>query len=243
MFDREKLEADKRRNATEQSQDVSLRKLALDFIIQSDKYGYGYQWTWLGLPIIQLPPDIIAMQEVIWEKRPDVIIETGIAWGGSTVFYASVLELVGNGRILAIDTVLPDKNIAEIMKHPFSKRIKLFCGSSVDASIVENVRKEIKFGDRVMVVLDSNHSHDHVLAELRAYGRSVTPGQMLVVGDTIIADLPEYPNRPRPWNARQNPKTALDAYIKETDRFVRDDYINDKLLFTYFPNAFLRCVK
>jgi cephalosporin hydroxylase len=243
MFDRDKLEADKRKNAASQFKDSALQKLGLDFTIATDRHGYAYQWTWLGMPIIQMPPDIIAMQEVIWENRPDVIIETGIAWGGSTVLHASVLELIGSGRIIAVDITLPENNIEEIMKYPFSRRIQLLCGSSIDEAIVEKIRQEIKPGEKVMVVLDSNHSHEHVLGELRAYGPLVTRDQMMVVGDTIIADLPEYPDRPRPWNATRNPRSALEAYLKECDRFERDAYINDKLLFTYFPDAFLRCVK
>lgn len=243
MFDREAFESEKREQAAAQMRDPDLRKLALDFVVQSDKYSYGYQWTWLGLPIIQLPPDILAVQEIIWENKPDVIIETGIAWGGSIVFYASLLELIGKGKVVGVDRVLPEKNRREIMKYAFSGRITLIEGSSTDPGVVKKVKAEVKPGQSVMLLLDSNHTHEHVLEELRQYGPLVTAGQYLVVSDTVVEDIPLQTHRPRPWGPGNNPRTAMEAYLKEMNRFEEDEYVNKKLLITYTPNGYLRCVE
>ncbi|PJI41913.1 cephalosporin hydroxylase family protein [Ferrovibrio sp.] len=243
MFDRKQFEIDKRSNAVAQNKDEGLRKLALDFVVQSDRYHYAYQWTWLGLPIVQLPADILATQELIWDAKPDLIIETGIAWGGSIVMYASLLELLGNGEVIGIDRVLPQHNREAMEQYSFSQRITLLEGSSTDPAIIDVVKAKIKPGMKVMVLLDSNHTHDHVLDELRLYGPMVTPGQWLVVSDTIVEDIPPQTHRPRPWGPGNNPKTAMYEYLRETDRFEEDEYINGKLLMTFTPNGFLRCVK
>lgn len=218
-------------------------RLSHDFLVAADGHDYAYQWTWLGMPIIQLPPDILAIQEVIWQTKPDVIIETGVAWGGSIVFYASILELIGSGVVIGVDRVLPDGNRSEILKYPFSHRIALYEGSSTDTDIIAAVKSHIDADKDVMVILDSNHTHDHVLAELRAYAPLVTARQYLVVTDTIIETLPGHAHRPRPWGPGNNPKSALDQYMKETDRFEVDTYIDAKLLTTFCPKGYLRCIK
>jgi cephalosporin hydroxylase len=243
MFKRDEFESDKRRTAKEQQTDSKLLKTARDFVIESDKHGYGYQWTWLGLPFIQLPTDMLVTQEIIWETKPDVIIETGIAWGGSIVFSASLLQLLGKGEVVAIDLNLYDHVAQQIMSYPFSHRIHLYKGSSTDAAIVAKVKSHVKVGQKVMVMLDSNHTHQHVLGELRLYAPLVTKGQYLVVSDTVVEDIPPQEHRPRPWGPGDNPKTALREYMKETDRFGFDEYINSKLLLTYSPDGYCRCVK
>lgn len=243
MFDRPAFEIENRQQASAQHDDCDLQRKALDLLIQSDKYGYTYHWTWLGLPIIQLPPDINATQEIIWQNKPDVIIETGIAWGGSVVMYASIQQLVGKGKTIAVDRVLPQKNIDAIMGYPFSDRIHLLHGSSTDPEIIEAISAMIEPDDSVMVLLDSNHTHDHVLAELRLYGPLVSPGQYLIVSDTIIEDIPVQEHRARPWGPGNNPKTALQEYLRESDRFEEDTYINEKLLTTFTPNGYMKCIK
>lgn len=242
MFIREDLEASKRETAVAQMNNASLRKTSLDFIVESDKHGYGYQWTWLGLPIIQLPQDIVAVQEIIWNCKPDVIIETGIAWGGSVVLYASILQLIGKGKVVGIDLNLYDHVAQQIGSYAFSDRIHLYKGSSIDPQIAEKVRSHIAPGDQVMVLLDSNHTHKHVLDELRLYAPLVTKDQYLVVSDTVVEDIPRQTHRPRPWGPGDNPKTALNAYFEETNRFERDSYLNAKLLLTYSPGGYCRCV-
>ncbi|MGB6549472.1 MAG: CmcI family methyltransferase [Xanthobacteraceae bacterium] len=243
MFIRKDFEADKRKNAHTQSQDGALRDVARDFIIRSDKYGYGYQWTWLGLPVIQMPQDIVLTQEIIWECKPDVIIETGIAWGGSVVLYASILQLIGKGKAVAVDLNLMDHVTAQIMAYPFSNRIHLYKGSSTDSDVVTQVKSHIEPGQSVMVLLDSNHTHDHVLQELKLYAPLITKGQFLVVSDTVVDHIPPQDHRPRPWGPGNNPKTALVTYLKSTDRFMVDEYLNSKLALSYSPEGYCRCVK
>jgi len=243
MFDREQFELDKHANAKAQAKDEDLKELALDFIVESDKHGYCYQWTWLDMPIIQMPQDIVATQEIIWKTQPDVIIETGIAWGGSIVFYASLLQLIGKGKVIAVDVALPQKNIDAIMKYPFSDRIHLHKGSSVAPETMDIIKGHIAAGDKVMVLLDSKHTHDHVLNELRLYAPLVTEGQYLIVSDTIVEDIPTQQHRPRPWGPGDNPKTALRQYLTESDRFAEDEYINNKLMLTYSPNGYCVCLK
>jgi cephalosporin hydroxylase len=243
MFIREDFESDKRKNAQAQSADKNLADVAHEFIVRSDKYGYGYQWTWLGLPIIQMPQDILLTQEIIWECKPDVIIETGVAWGGSVVLYASILQLIGKGNVVAVDVNLMDHVTAQIMGYSFSNRINLYKGSSVDPSIVSRIKSHIEPGQSVMVLLDSSHTHEHVLAELKLYAPLITKGQFLIVSDTVVDDIPPQGHRPRPWGPGNNPKTALVSYLKSTDRFVVDGYLNSKLMLTYSPGGYCRCVE
>ncbi|MBS0533677.1 MAG: cephalosporin hydroxylase family protein [Proteobacteria bacterium] len=216
--------------------------MALDVLMRSDEFGYGYQWTWLGLPIIQLPQDIVATQEIIWSCRPDVIIETGIAWGGSVALYASLLQLLDKGRVIAVDVNLMDHVRDQIMALPFANRIHLLKGSSTDPAIAAAIRQKIAPGQSVMVLLDSDHSHDHVLDELRLYAPLVTKGQYLIVSDTIVDDIPAQRHRPRRWGPGNNPKTALKAFIAEHPGFAVDRAIDDKLLMTYAPGGYCRRV-
>ena len=242
MFIRDEFEATKKKNAEAQIKDAALRRLALDFVVDSDKYGYGYQWTWLGLPIIQMPQDTLLTAELIWQNKPDVIIETGIAWGGSVVLYASLLQLIGKGKVVAIDLNLMDHVTAQIMGYPFSNRITLVKGSSTASDIVAKVKSAIEPGQSVMVLLDSNHTHEHVLEELRLYAPLITKGQYLVVSDTVVEDIPVQTHRPRPWGPGNNPKTALKAYLAESRRFEVDSYTNAKPLLTYSPDGYCRCI-
>ncbi len=242
MFIREDFEADKRKNAQAQSCDKVLAEVARDFIIRSDRYGYGYQWTWLGLPVVQMPQDIVLTQEIIWQCKPDVIIETGIAWGGSVVLYASILQLIGKGKVIGVDLNLLDHVTAQIMAYPFSNRIHLYKGSSTDADVVAQVKSHIEPGQSVMVLLDSNHTHDHVLQELKLYAPLITKGQFLVVSDTVVDDIPPQDHRPRPWGQGNNPKTALRAFLNGRNDFDVDSYINGKLLLSYSPGGYCRRV-
>lgn len=241
--DRAAFERDKRTFAAQMAEDDSLKRQALDVVVNSDRHNWSYQWSWLGLPIIQMPPDIIAVQEVIWDGRPQVIIETGVARGGSLIFYASILQLIGEGRVIGIDIDIRLHNRAAIEEHPLAKRIDLIQGSSVDGKVLDNVRSRIPAGARVMVILDSNHTHEHVLDELRLYAPLVTKGQFLIVADTVVEDIPVQGHRPRPWGPGNNPATALDAFLAEDDRFVRDPFVNAKLLLSSSPGGYLRRVK
>ncbi len=243
MFNRDEFEREKLGTAQAMSRDARMQKLAEDFLVESDKFDYSYMWTWMGLPLIQMPPDIVATQEIIWKNKPDVIIETGIAWGGSVVFSASMLQLLGRGEVVAVDLNLHDHIASEVMSLPFSNRIHLYKGSSVDPSIVAKIRSHVKPGQSAMVILDSNHTHEHVLNELRAYGDLVTPGQYLVVADTMIEAVPDHPMRQRPWGKGNSPDTARVAYMRETDRFEVDMEIDNKILITSTAKGYLRCIK
>jgi cephalosporin hydroxylase len=151
-----------------------LQEAARDFNVESNKAQYSYNFKWMGRPIIQYPQDIVAMQELIWEIKPDLIIETGIAHGGSLIFYASMLELIGNGEILGVDIDIRQHNREEIEKHPMFRRITMIQGSSIDPVTIDAVKEFAKGKKKVLVVLDSNHTHEHVLAELEAYAPLVS---------------------------------------------------------------------
>ena len=174
-FKEEKLE-----NIRKLGLDASLRTLSMQWLAESAVYKYSYNFTWLGRPIIQLPQDIVAMQEIIWQVEPDLIIETGIAHGGSLIFYASVLDLIGHGQVLGVDIDIRAQNRIEIEKHPMFKRITMIQGSSVDESIAQHVHDFARAKARIMVVLDSNHTHDHVLKELQLYSPLVSKDSYLL---------------------------------------------------------------
>jgi len=228
----------------EMASDIYLRSLTRKWFITSSQHEYSYHFTWLGRPIIQFPQDIIAMQELVWRVKPNLIIETGIAHGGSLIFYASMLELSsGDGRVLGIDIDIREHNRVEIEKHPMFKRITMIQGSSVDESIVQRVYDFAKDKKRVLIALDSNHTHEHVLRELQLYSPLVTKGSYLVVFDTIIEDMPEDIFPDRPWGKGNNPKTAVQEFLKTNVRFEIDKEIENKLLITVAPDGYLKCIK
>ena len=217
---------------------------ALAFMKESTLPKYSYNFTWLGRPIIQYPQDMIATQEIIWQVKPDLIIETGIAHGGSLIFYASMLELIGgDGEVLGIDIDIREHNRVEIEKHPMFKRIAMIEGSSIDEEIVRQVYDFANNKKQVLILLDSMHTHDHVLKELLLYSPLVTKGSYLVVFDTIIEDMPDDFFPDRPWGKGNNPKTAVWEFLKTNDRFVVDKEIENKLLITVAPGGYLKCVK
>lgn len=227
----------------EQGRTEALKKAADDFIHESVITKYSYNFSWMGRPIIQYPQDMIAMQEIIWEVKPDLIIETGIAHGGSLIFYASLLELIGEGEILGIDIDIRAHNREEIEKHPMFKRIKMIQGSSVSEEVVSQVKELVKGKSRIMVALDSNHTHDHVLQELNLYAPFVTKDSYLVVFDTIVEDLPEGSTNNRPWGKNDNPKTAVYQFLKDNDQFIIDQKIDNKLLISVSPKGYLQRIK
>ncbi|MFW9081027.1 cephalosporin hydroxylase family protein [Pseudomonas sp. P2757] len=223
-------------------QDKALQAESLAWVGTTAKHKYTYNFSWMGRPIIQFPQDMVAMQEIIWNLRPDIIVETGIAHGGSLVFYASMLELVGHGEVLGVDIDIRQHNREAIEAHPMSKRISMIQGSSIDTAIVDQVRARIE-GKKVLVVLDSNHTHEHVLEELRLYAPMVSVGSYCVVMDTVVEDMPADAFPDRPWGKGDNPKTAVWAYLKENTAFEIDQAIHSKLLITVAPDGYLRRVR
>lgn len=205
-------------------------------------YRYAYDWTWWGRPVIQLPQDLVAMQTLILAQRPDLIIETGVAHGGSTVFYASMLELLGRGRVVGIDLEVRPHNRAALDAHPLRGRIELIEGSAIDPAIAARAAAMAEGAERVFVCLDSNHTADHVARELELYAPLVRPGGYLVVFDTLIEDLPASAFPDRPWGPGNSPRTAVDAFLRTTRRFVVDEELERRLLFSVAPGGYLRCV-
>jgi len=224
--------------------DHDVQALSRIWLREITRHKYAYNFSWMGRPIIQFPQDMIAMQELIWDTRPDLIIETGIAHGGSILYYASLLELIGEeGYVLGIDVDVREHNRQAIEQHPMSRRVQMIEGSSIDAAIIDLVAEHAKGKKSVMVILDSNHTHEHVLAELKAYAPLVTKGSYCVVFDTLVEDMPDDMICDRPWKKGNNPKTAVWQYLKETKRFEIDKRIESKILITVAPDGFLKCIE
>jgi cephalosporin hydroxylase len=230
---------------------------AKDFFIHSALSKYSYNFQALGRPIIQYPQDIIAMQEIIWKIKPDLIIETGIAHGGSLIMSASMLALLdisdaikdgvsafnpmkSKRKVIGIDIDIKSHNIEAIKYHPMSSRIQMIEGSSIDPLIIEQVKKISRDCKRVMVCLDSNHTHNHVLAELKAYAPLVSLESYCIVFDTIIEDMPINTFLDRPWGPGNSPKTAVYEYLKDHSEFEIDKNIQNKLLITVAPDGYLK---
>jgi cephalosporin hydroxylase len=224
--------------------DRELQRLAGELFLRSCEHRYSYHFSWMGRPIIQYPQDIIAMQEIIWSVKPDLIIETGIAHGGSLVFYASMLELLGgDGIVLGVDIDVRAHNRQGIESHPMAKRIRMIEGSSTDPAVIAMVADHARSRSRVLVTLDSNHTHEHVSLELQAYSPLVTVGSYLVVFDTVVEHMPKSMFPDRPWGPGDNPMTAVRQFLLSNDRFVIDRDIEQKLLLTVAPEGYLRCIK
>ena len=237
----------------------SLRQSAAIFTQTSIASQYSYNFSWQGRPIIQYPQDMAAMQELIWEIKPDLIIETGIAHGGSLIFSASMLALldmcdaiesgksinpkVSNRKVLGIDIDIRAHNRAAIEAHPMASRIQMIQGSSIAADIIAQVHAVAAKYSRILVCLDSNHTHEHVLAELKAYAPLTSVGSYCVVFDTVVEDLPKEMFPDRPWGPGNNPKTAVWEYLKTHSEFQIDKSIQDKLLITVAPDGYLRRVR
>jgi cephalosporin hydroxylase len=228
--------------AKEMAADPQLRREALEVLIKADRYNWIHQTNWLGEPILQFPQDMFALQEIIFKTRPKYIVEVGVAWGGSLLFYSTLMQVLGGERIIGIDIYVPEDLRKRIGAFgPLSERITWINGSSLVDETLKEV-KDILGGSReVLVILDSNHTHAHVLAELQLYSALVGMGHYVICGDTIVEYVPTQTHRPRPWGPGNNPKTALDQFLAENNRFEVDKDIENKLLFTCNPGGFLRC--
>jgi len=253
MSDFEKEVAER---VTANSTNQLLRDAATQFMRASTAPKYSYNFWWMARPIIQYPQDIVAMQELIWQIKPDLIIETGIAHGGSLIFYASMLALLdlcdaieagqtldpraSRRKVLGIDIEIRPHNRTAIEAHPMASRIQMIEGSSIDPAVIAQVKAIAKDYERVLVCLDSNHTHDHVLAELEAYAPLVSKGSYCVVFDTIIEDMPPGSFPDRPWDKGNNPKTAVWEFLRTHPEFEIDKSIQHKLLITVAPDGYLK---
>lgn len=238
---------------------LELLEAASKFTTTSIKPMYSYNFSWLGRPIIQYPQDMVAIQELIWEIKPDLIIETGIAHGGSLILSASMLALIdmceaieagvtldpkeSKRKVLGIDIDIRAHNRAAIEAHPMASRIQMIQGSSIAPEIVSQVREVAKGYKCILVCLDSNHTHEHVLAELEAYAQLTSVGSYCVVFDTVVEDLPVGMFNERPWGPGDNPKTAVWEYLKNHTEFEIDKKIPLKLLISVAPDGYLRRIK
>ncbi len=226
-----------------------LKASASKLMLDSLDARYSYNFSWMGRPIIQYPQDMIAMQEIIWSIKPDLIIETGIAHGGSLIFSASMLELNAvsggpfDGEVLGVDIDIRPHNRKAIEAHPMFKRISMIQGSSIVPEIITQVKNKTKNKKRILVFLDSNHTHDHVLAELEAYGPLTTVGSYCVVFDTIVEEMPDNRFNDRPWRPGNNPKTAVNQWLKKHPEFEIDHRIQNQLLITVAPGGYLKRVR
>ncbi len=244
MSEPEKFRAEVAANIRSLGEDRDVQALSRIWLREITRHKYAYNFSWMGRPLIQLPQDMVAMQEIIWNTRPDLIIETGIAHGGSLIYYASLLELLGgDGLVLGIDVDIRTHNRLEIEKHPMAKRIRMIQGSSIDPDIAKQAATAATGKKNVMVVLDSNHTHEHVLGELRLYSPLVTRGCYLVVFDTLLEDMPDDLVMDRPWGKGNNPKTAVHEFLNSNDCFEIDKDLQHKLLITVAPDGYLRRTK
>jgi cephalosporin hydroxylase len=232
-----------------QGADKALGEATRDWMNQANARKYSYHFEWMGRPIIQYPQDIVAMQELIWSVQPDLIIETGIAHGGSLIFMAAMLELnaacggPADARVLGIDIDIRAHNREAIEAHPMARRISMIQGSSIAPDVVAKVHAAAAGKQRILISLDSNHTHDHVLAELRAYAPLTSVGSYCVAFDTVIEDMPKEMFPDRPWGPGNNPKTAVMEFLKTHTEFEVDTAVDNKLLISVAPHGYLKRVR
>lgn len=236
----------------------ALAEAAQAFLVASAEAKYSYNFSWLGRPIIQYPQDMVAVEEIVWRIKPDLIIETGIAHGGSLVYSASLLALLdmceaieagttldparSRRKVIGVDIDIRKHNRTAIEAHPMKSRIDMIEGSALAPHVIDRVRRAAEGYERVLVCLDSNHTHDHVLAELEAYANLTTIGSYCIVFDTLVEDMPESTYPDRPWGPGDNPKTAVHQFLRAHPEFVIDQAIQDKLMITVAPDGYLRRV-
>ena len=224
--------------------DDPVRDSAREFFNETVRLKYSYNFDWLGVPIIQYPQDLVAMQETIWRVKPDLIVETGVARGGSLIFYASILKLLGGDRkVIGVDIEIRPHNREAIESHPLSDAIVLIEGSSVSEDVAEQVRAHARGARRTMVVLDSHHTRDHVRRELELYSPLVGKGSYVVVFDTVIEHMAPDAVADREWGKGNSPLNAVEDFLETTDRFVVDRAMDAKLLISVAPSGYLECVE
>lgn len=248
MSEYDKFKRECAAEVAEMGNDSELADATRAWMDRANSRKYSYHFEWMGRPIIQYPQDILAVQEIIWSVKPDLIIETGIAHGGSLIFSASMLELnaISGGpqdaQVLGIDVDIRAHNRTAIDAHPMVRRIAMIEGSSIAPEVISQVMAKATGKRSVLVLLDSNHTHDHVLAELEAYAPLVTVGSYCVAFDTVIEDLPETTFADRPWGKGNNAKTAVWDFLKRHSEFEIDKSMQHKLLITVAPDGYLKRV-
>jgi cephalosporin hydroxylase len=256
MTPQEQFALERKERISQYQNDSAFQDLSRQWLQESMDRKYVYNFDWMGRPIIQYPQDMVAVQELIWKVRPDLVIETGIAHGGSLILSASMLALLdmsdaiaagttidprkSSRKVIGIDIDIRPHNRAAIEAHPMASRIQMLQGSSIDPQVVELVRNAAQGYQTVLVFLDSMHSHAHVLGELQAYAPMVSQGSYCVVFDTYVEDMPEKFFSDRPWDVGDNPKTAVHEWLKDNSGFSIDRDIDTRLMVTVTPDGFLR---
>ncbi len=244
LLSREEFAILQEKSAREMVEDKALLEDSKDVLIRADKHRWIHQTLWFGEPVLNLPQDLFALQEIIYKTRPKYIIEVGVAWGGSLLFYSTLLEVLGGGEIIGIDIYIPDDLRQRLQSYgSLSDRLHLINASSVEEETLEKVKEIIGDSRETMILLDSYHTHDHVLKELQLYSELVGKGYYLICGDTLVDEIPAQDHRPRPWGPGNNPKTALKEFLSQNERFKVDQTIENKLLFSCNPGGYLHAVK
>lgn len=232
------------KSAEEMAADNRLQKNALDVLVQADKHKWIHQTTWMGEPILNVAQDMFAIQEIIFRTQPDFIIEVGTAWGGGLLFYSTLIEILGGKKVIGVDIFIPDDLKERVAGHKkLSRNIAWVEGSSTSDDSISKIKSILGDSKSVLVILDSDHTHNHVLNELRLYQEFVGKGNYLICGDTIVEYIPEQTHRQRSWGPGNNPRTALEEFLNENARFQIDQKIDNKLLFTCNPSGYLVAIK
>jgi len=256
MTEIERFYREKQENIKKLGESPVMESISKEFINESAKLSYTYHFSWLGRPIIQYPQDIQAVQEIIWDVKPDLVIETGIAHGGSLIMSASMLamldymEAVESGekldpkaskrKVLGIDIDIREHNSLALKEHPMSVNIRLIEGDSLADDVISQVRSFAQDYQKILLLLDSNHTHEHVLTELNAYSDLVSKGSYCIVFDTVIEDMPKGSFPDRSWDVGNNPKTAVKEFLSKNKAFIVDEEIHNKLLVTNASGGYLK---
>lgn len=244
IISREEFSQLNRQSANAMYSDQDLQRDALDVLVRADRHRWIHQTTWFGEPILNLPQDMFAVQDIIWRTRPEFIIEVGVAWGGGMLLEATLLEVLGGKKVIGIDIFMPPDLRQRLSSHgKLSERLVLIEGPSTSPDTLFQVKEALGGSRKVLVILDSYHTHEHVLGELRSYSSFVEKGQYLICGDTVVERIPPQLHRSRPWGPGNNPATAVKEFLEESDRFVVDHDIDKCLLFSCHPGGYLRAVK
>ena len=244
MDELKKFQKVKNKNIGAMGKDKELKKKSMDWMIYSEKYKYTYNFEWMGRPIIKYPNDMVIQQEIIWKLKPDLIIETGIAHGGSLIFTASMMKMMDiKGEVVGVDIDIREHNKKLIEDHPLYNMITMYEGDSTSEEIVEKVEKHIKGKKTIMVFLDSFHTEEHVLKELNIYSKFVTTGSYCVVLDTFIEFFPQGYFSERPWDVGNNPYTATKKFLSENNKFNIDTELTNKVMITETIDGYLKRIR
>jgi len=229
--------------AQDMGADRELQDKAREVFVRADKHRWLHQGMWFGEPFLNLPQDMFALQEIVWTTRPDFIIEVGVAWGGTLLFESMLLEMLGGSKVIGIDIFIPDDLRDRLMGHgALSKRLELISGSSTAQETLDQVKVILGGSTKTLVILDSLHTHDHVLQELNLYSPLVGKNHYLICGDTIVEYTPPHEDRQRPWGPGNNPATAAKEFLSANNRFVVDVDLEQKLLFSCHPGGYLKAI-